>query len=139
KLRQNMVKYPNVTVKQGDILTETLPNEPYKIFANIPFHISSRIVRKITTGNTALQAAYLIVQKQFAYKLVPRNDGFTGLLRAMIAPWFEVRVRKRLQRTDFWPHPNVDTAFLEIIPRRVPLLPLAVQLRFYKVIEECYD
>jgi len=139
KLQQNVAKYSNVTVRQADFLTEALPKGPYKIFANIPFHISSRIVRKITTSDNPPEATYLIVQKQFAYKLVPQKDGFTGQLGAMIAPWFEVRVRKRLQRTDFWPHPNVDTAFIEVIPREVPFLLPTDRSHFYRMIEECYD
>jgi len=40
----------------------------------------------------------------------------------IIGPEFTVRIRKRLQRTDFWPHPNVDTVLLEIIHRDTPLI-----------------
>jgi 16S rRNA A1518/A1519 N6-dimethyltransferase RsmA/KsgA/DIM1 with predicted DNA glycosylase/AP lyase activity len=48
KLRENMSRYPNVTVFEGDFLTMPLPKTPYKIFANIPFHLSSPILHKIT-------------------------------------------------------------------------------------------
>jgi len=123
-LRQNMAQYDNVTVLQKDFLSLPLPTEPYKIFANIPFHISSQILHKLTDTPHSLKAAYLIVQKQFARKLLIDSDYFTGQLGAMIAPWYVARIRKPLRRTDYWPHPNVDTVLLEIMPRPEPLLPL---------------
>jgi len=123
-LRQNMAQYDNVTILQKDFLSLPLPTESYKIFANIPFHISSQILHKLTDTPHSLKAAYLIVQKQFARKLLIDSDYFTGQLGAMIAPWYVARIRKPLRRTDYWPHPNVDTVLLEIMPRPEPLLPL---------------
>lgn len=114
KLRSNMAKYPNVTVYEGDFLAMPLPETSYKIFANIPFHLSSPIVHKITEAANPPADTYLIVQKQFANKLLPEHKGFTSQLGMLIGPEFAVRIRKRLQRTDFWPHPNVDTVLLEI-------------------------
>ena len=123
-LRQNMAQYDNVTILQKDFLSLPLPTESYKIFANIPFHISSQILHKLTDTPHSLKAAYLIVQKQFARKLLIDSDYFTGQLGAMIAPWYVARIRKPLRRTNYWPHPNVDTVLLEIMPRPEPLLPL---------------
>ncbi|MBR2600829.1 methyltransferase, partial [Candidatus Saccharibacteria bacterium] len=43
KLRANLAKYniENVTVVEQDFLEFQLPAEPYKVFANPPFHLSS--------------------------------------------------------------------------------------------------
>jgi 23S rRNA (adenine-N6)-dimethyltransferase len=122
KLRTNMAKYPNVAVYEGDFLTMPLPDAPYKIFANIPFHLSSPIIHKITETTNPPEDAYLIVQKQFARKLLPEHKGFTSQLGALIGPEFAVRIRRPLRRTDFWPHPNVDTVLLEIKHRSEPLI-----------------
>lgn len=138
KLRENTAKYTNVTVIQGDFLRLPLPAEPYKVMANIPFHLSSRIVRRLTEASLPPSSISLIVQKQFAQKLLIDTDAFTGALGATIAPWFAVRIRKRLQRTDFWPHPAVDTVFVELKPRDVPLLPRNVQPDYGKFIEKCF-
>lgn len=121
-LKKNMAEHDNVLVLEHDFLLMKLPTTPYKIFANIPFHISSAIVRKITEDVNPPLAAYLIVQKQFANKLLPDHKGFSNQLGMLLGPRFAIRVRKRLQRTDFWPHPNVDTVFLEIKLRDQPLL-----------------
>jgi 16S rRNA A1518/A1519 N6-dimethyltransferase RsmA/KsgA/DIM1 with predicted DNA glycosylase/AP lyase activity len=138
KLRANMEQYPNVSVLQGDFLSMTLPDTPYKIFANIPFHISSPIVRKITEAEHPPEVAYLVVQKQFANKLLPDSDRFTGQLGMLIGPEFAVRVRRRLQRTDFWPHPNVDTAFIEIARRPQPLIPRQSMPAYRQFITDCF-
>lgn len=121
-LRKNMSLYDNVEVREEDFLTTQLPNEPYKIFANIPFHLSSAILYKITTEPHPPTASYLIVQKQFANKLLPEHRGFSNQLGMTIGPRFALRIRKRLRRTDFWPMPNVDTVLLEMTLRATPLL-----------------
>lgn len=139
KLRANMNKHPNVTVYEGDFLAMPLPTRPYKIFANIPFHLSSPILRRLVEADHPPQAMYMIVQKQFADKLVIDSDKFTGQLGAYIAPWFAVRIRKRLQRTDFWPHPNVDTVLVEIKVRQDSLLPKAKMPEYGSFIADCFS
>src|SRR5690606_30493931 len=121
-LRKNMAKFDNVSVRRADFLEMPLPKTPYKIFANIPFHLSSAIVRKITTDPNPPSVAYLIVQKQFANKLLPNHSGFSSQLGMILGARFSIRIRKRLKRTDFWPFPNVDTVLLEIKHRDQPLL-----------------
>lgn len=138
KLRLNMAKYPNVTVLERNFLTMPLPEDPYKIFANIPFHLSSPIVRKLVFADAPPEAIYLVVQKQFANKIVPSSERFTGQLGIQIGPLFEARIRKRLQRTDFWPHPNVDTVLLELKRREVPLLPRERMNDYGEFVERCF-
>jgi 23S rRNA (adenine-N6)-dimethyltransferase len=134
-----MEKFSNVTVWQGDFMKMDLPAESYKVFANIPFHLSSPIVRKLVEDDHPPEAIYLIVQKQFADKLQIDSDKFTAMLGAYIAPWFSVRIRKRLQKTDFWPHPNVDTAFVELNRRDNPLLPRTQMAEYEKFIQDCFS
>lgn len=138
-LRENMAQYPNVEVCEGDFLTMKLPDTPYKIFANIPFHLSSPIVRRITEADNAPDATYLIVQKQFANKLLPNHDGFTGQLGMMIGPLFAVKIRRRLERTDYWPHPNVDTVMIELIKRGEPLIHINKMRAYRAFVTDCFS
>ena len=139
KLRENMAQYSNVTVYEGDFLTMPLPKTSYKILANIPFHLSSPIVHRITEATNPPTATYLIVQKQFGNKLLPDSDRFTGQLGMMIGPEFAVRIRKQLRKTDFYPHPNVDTVFIEIIKRDTPLISKDRMPKYRKFIEGCFS
>lgn len=123
-LRHNMSQYPNVSVKIGDIMQLNLPTTPYKIFANIPFHLSSPIVQRFINSPMAPEAVYLIVQKQFGRKLIATDTThFTSQLGMLLGAEYKVRIIKQLQRTDFWPHPAVDTVCVEMIKRPTPLVP----------------
>ena len=139
KLRENMRAYENVTVKEGDFLEMALPDGEYKIFANIPFHLSSPIVHKITEDTNPPKAAYLIVQKQFANKLLPNSNRFTGQLGMMIGPTFGVRIRRPLKRSDYTPPPSVDTVLIEIKQRDEPFIPLDRMEKYRGFIEGCFS
>ena len=139
-LKINMEKYPNVEVVKGDILKTKFPTTPYKIFANIPFHLSSPIVHGFINSPTAPQASYLIVQKQFGKKLVATDTThFTGQLGMIIGAEYEVKILKPLKRTDFWPHPAVDTVFIGLMKRSEPLIN-PKRLKAYETFtEECFS
>ncbi len=138
-LRTNMKRYDNVSVYETDFLTMELPDVPYKVFANIPFHLSTPIVRKLTESANPPVATYLIVQKQFAGKLLSDSNRFTSQLGMSIGPEYAVRVRKQLRRTDFWPHPNVDTVLLEIVHRDKSLIEPRLLPLYRDFIADCFS
>lgn len=140
KLRENLSAYSNVDIVVGDFLTLPLPeHDTYKVFANIPFHLSSPILRKLCETPYPPSSIYLIVQKQFAKKLIIGEDSsFTGLLGAFIAPWFTARIRYKLERTDFWPHPAVDTVMVELLRRDTPLIDSQERASYTAFVEHCY-
>ena len=137
-LRSNMAKFANVTVADADILQFNLPQVDYKVFANIPFSLSSRVVRRLTFAPNPPRAIYLIVQRQFAQKLLIDGDHFHGALGMMIGPWWVARIRRPLRRTDFTPPPAVDTVLLEIKPRETPLLAPQVRENYCLRVERSF-
>ncbi len=137
-LRRNMARQRNVTIAPHDFLTAPLPTMPYKVFANIPFHLSSQIVRKLAFATTPPISAYLIVQKQFAQKLLVTSTHFHGALGIAIAPWWAARIRRPLKKTDFTPPPAVDTVLLELKSRETPLLPYDEQVGFEQFVATCF-
>lgn len=139
KLRDNMTAHDNVVVKETDFMTMDLPSGRYKVFANIPFHLSSEIVRKLTESTNAPEAIYLIVQKQFAQKLLPNSDRFTGQLGMLIGPLYNVRIRRPLKRTDYFPHPNVDTVFIEMIRRSEPMVSAHDMPRYRSLVTNSFS
>lgn len=140
KLQQNMRRHKNVKVIAQDFLQAKLPDEPYKVFANIPFHLSADIVRKLTSNNEmhAPRSIYLIVQKQFAQKIVPSDWHFTSKLGTQLAPWWQTRIRRPLRRTDFTPPPAVDTVLLELKPQSEPLLSTLERDKYQSFVAKCY-
>ena len=139
KLQENLGDISNISIVRGDALTVPLPHTPYKVFANIPFHLSSPIVRRLTEAEHLPNSVYLIVQKQFAEKLLIGNENFTGLLGAYIAPLFTARIRYKLLRSDYRPAPAVDTVLIELLQRDHPLVPITDMNRYREFVELCFS
>lgn len=137
-LRVNTQDFDNVQIVESSILDIILPSEPYKIFANIPFSLSSPVVQKFTEADNPPKAIYLIVQKQFARKIVPGNDHFTSMLAAQIGARYTARIRRPLSRTDFTPPPGVDTALLELRLRDEPLIPAQQAEGYRDFVAHCF-
>lgn len=139
-LRSNVSKYPNVKVQEGNILTAKFPKTPYKIFANIPFHLSSPIIQSFINTPTSPRAAYLIVQRQFGRKLIATDTShFTSQLGMIIGAEYRVKIIKSLRRTDFWPHPAVDTVCIELVKRPSPLVAPTRLKAYEKFTVDCFS
>ena len=115
KLRRNLErqKITNVRVFEVDFLEMDLPAEKYKVFANPPFHLSSAICHKLLEAENPPRSFYLILQKQFALKLLNTDRHYTSQLGLALTQKFVTRIRYPLKRTDFTPPPGVDTVLFE--------------------------
>lgn len=115
KLRENLKKYQieNVKVIEQDFLTIDLPTEEYKVFANPPFHLSSQIVHRLIESANPPQSFYLILQKQFALKLLNTNRHYTSQLGQELIVKYQTKIKYPLKPTDFTPPPAVPTVLFE--------------------------
>ncbi|MCE5209517.1 MAG: 23S ribosomal RNA methyltransferase Erm [Chloroflexi bacterium] len=119
-LRQKFVHQSNLTIHTGDFLSHPLPREPYKVFSNIPFNITSAIVARLTTTTNPPEDAYLVMQKEAAEMYLGKP--YESLRSVLLQPWFKPEVMYQFQRSDFTPQPHVDTALLRICKRSPPLI-----------------
>jgi len=110
-----------VTVFWADFLEFPLPATRYKVFASIPYNITTAIVAKLTSGVSPPDDAFLIVQREAAAKFIGAPVG--TLVALELRPWFELSIRRELQRTDFRPVPAVDSVLLQLRRRPEPLVP----------------
>ena len=115
KLRANLEKYhiTNVRVIEQDFLTLNLPTEAYKVFANPPFHISSAIVHRLLEAEHQPESFYLILQKQFALKLLNTDRHYTSQLGTALIREYQTKIKYPLRATDFTPLPAVPTVLFE--------------------------
>ena len=115
KLRQNLAKrgITNVEVVEMDFMDFELPKEPYKVFSNPPFHLSSAIVHKLIEAENPPKAFYLILQKQFALKLLNTDRHYTSQLGLALTREYQTKIRLPLKPTDFTPPPAVPTVLFE--------------------------
>ncbi len=138
KLKQNLSKYSQIKIINQDFLNFNLPNQEYNIFANIPFHLSSEIINKLVLSKNPPKKVYLIVQKQFAEKLLINKMNFVGQIGASIAPWYSAKIKFILKSTDFTPPPAVDTVLLELKLKSEPLLSSNQKQNYFNFIQNCY-
>lgn len=138
-LRRNTVELDNVRAVEADMMDLDLPDDRYKVFSNIPFSLSSSVVKRLTTAPNPPISIYLIVQKQFARKLIPSDRHFTSSLGAQIAPWWTGRIRRPLRRQDFTPPPAVDTVLIELKPNQIPLLDVSEREAYQQFVDKCYS
>ena len=103
----------NVEVVCGDFMDFELPAEPYKVFANPPFHLSSAILHKLIESPNPPEAIYLILQKQFALKLLNNDRHYTSQLGLALTREYTTRIRLPLKPSDFTPPPAVPTVLFE--------------------------
>jgi len=119
-LLQQFADRPNVTIHEGDFLDYCLPRKPYKVFANIPFNITTAIVTRLAETQYPPEDAYLTMQKEAAEKFLgmPHESLYAVLLKA----WFEVEMMHHFRRKDFVPEPGVDVVMLRLRKRGPPLV-----------------
>ena len=140
KLQNNTKNLKNVEVLCADFLRFNLSKLPknYKVCANIPFHLSSPIIQNLTNAQNSPKSIYLILQKQFARKLIVSDKNFTSALGVKIFPFFESKIKKPLQKSDFTPPPAVETVFFEMKRRETPLILKEEQPIFNDFIEKMF-
>ena len=122
-LSQRFQNERNIELKQGDFVSYTLPSYPYKVFSNIPFNITSTIIRKLTQINNSPSDTYLIIQKEASKKFIGQPyDIKNSQTSILLKPWFELSIFYEFKRGDFFPKPNVDTVLLKIKKIDQPLI-----------------
>ena len=119
--RRRLRRHPHVTVVEADALVWPLPRRPFRVVANLPFHGSTAIMRRLLGDpRVPLTRADVVVALGAA-------RGWTGRPARVDAvswfPWWDVRLVRRLDRRSFRPPPSVDAAVLVVRRRRRPLLP----------------
>ena len=117
KLRDNLVKHEieNVEVLEQDFLEFDLNSldENYKVFSNPPFSISSKIIHKFLDAKNKPDSFYLILQKQFALKLLNTDRHYTSQLGQALIQKYTTKIKYPLRRGDFTPPPAVPTVLFE--------------------------
>lgn len=111
----------NVRLYAADFLRAPLPKGAYKVFANIPFNITTDILRKLTEASNPPSAAWLVMEKGAALRFC--GAGRESSASLMLKPWWEVRIVHRLNREDFHPMPRVECVLLELRRKEAPDIP----------------
>ncbi len=121
------IKSDKFSLVQSDALKSPWPEETTHIIANIPYGISSPILRRIQDlhQSSALMGVCLLVQREFGNRMtmkIPSKDrGPLG-----ISLWFDFDCQKvqDVPRSYFRPQPDVESSIITMMPvNRGPITP----------------
>lgn len=137
RLRRVFAGVGNVAIVDGDALAVPFPDEPFRAFGNVPFSITSAILRRLLDDpGSALRRADLIVQEAVAVK---RSGSRPSNARSVAwSPWWDIRLGERLPRETFQPPPAASAAMLSIARRPVPWLPPEDREAFVSLVEAAF-
>ncbi|TDD68339.1 methyltransferase domain-containing protein [Jiangella aurantiaca] len=116
KLRRRFDGDDGVRVVEADARTVMLPHRPYAVVANIPYAISTALLRRLLDPEaTSVQQADLLVEWGFAKRMTDSRP------RDLEVAWwqarFELSIAGRVRPGSFRPAPSVDSAHL-VVRRR---------------------
>ena len=118
----------NVKLYHADFLKCRLPEQPYKVFANIPFSRTTEIIRKLTTSDNLPTAIWLVMEKGAAKRFAGLpSENLNSLL---LKPFYDSKIIWHFNREDFYPAPRVDTVLLELKLKRQADIPLEQRSAF---------
>ena len=128
--------YSNVELVAGDILQLNLEDlvggHPYQIIANIPYNITSLLIRRFLESSNSPSRVILTIQKEVAERIVA-PPGKLSLLALSVQVYGEPNIKVTIPAEAFYPQPKVDSSILRIDLHKYPLVPQALLSTFFQV------
>ncbi|GAP09245.1 dimethyladenosine transferase [Bellilinea caldifistulae] len=125
-LRQSLGGFENVTLVEGDILevrlSDWIREEGYLVVANIPYYITSAIIRHLLENRPRPARMVLTMQREVAERICAA-PGELSLLALSVQVYGQPRPVLRIPAGAFYPPPQVDSVSLRVDLYPRPLIP----------------
>lgn len=125
-LKQVVAPFRNIEIIQGDILNlkpdELNPSTDYLVVANIPYYITSAIIRHLLSATTRPKRVVLTIQYELAERICA-EPGNMSLLALSVQVFSKPHIKARIPAGAFYPAPKVDSAILRLDLFSEPLIP----------------
>ena len=130
----------NLTVIQGDVMSLNLSEvtadlkKPFAVVANIPYYITTPLIRLLLSGDLPVSRLALMVQQEVADKILasPGEEGW-GPLSILCQFLCEPRLAVKVPAEMFTPPPKVDSAFVVLPLREKPAVDVKDREMFFRV------
>lgn len=134
-LRQTF-NQPQLKVVAGDILEFDLNQLPagYKVVANIPYYLTSNLIRLLSETGNPPKLAVLLVQKEVAERIAA-EPGQMSLLSVSAQLCFSTELGPAVQAELFEPPPKVDSQTIILKRRPAPLFEDLDEKLFFQVVK----
>ncbi len=137
-LEEVVAPFSNVRLVQADILdvnpTELMDKPDYLVVANIPYYITSAVVRHLLESAGRPRRLVLTMQEQVARRICAK-PGKMSLLALSVQVYGNPEIVAYISAEAFFPTPKVDSAVLrvEILPE--PLISIVLLDTFFTLIK----
>ena len=132
-LMQVISPYPNVQVVEGDILAlnpvQLVSQNEYAVVANIPYYITSALIRHLLEARIPPKRLVLTVQQEVARRICAQ-PGEMSFLSLSVQIYGLPKIIAHIPAGAFYPPPKVDSMILRIDLFPSPLIPIP-QLDFF--------
>ena len=137
-VRARLGRHPALEVVEADVLTrppETLApgDAPYALVANLPYSITSAVLRHFLDSPRRPEQMVVMVQREVAERIVARPPAMS-LLAVAVQFYGAPAIALRVGRGAFVPVPRVDSAVVEVAVRVRPPLPEEEIPRFFALV-----
>lgn len=131
-------QFPGTSLKviHQDILSFDLTALPkgYKVVANVPYYITSKIVQALMTTANRPSVAVLLVQKEVAERIAA-GPGDMSILAIAAQIYAEVHLGVAVPREFFTPPPKVDSQVVVLKTRQYPLVAPEDERQFFRLVK----
>ena len=126
---------PTTTVVHGDFLRHRLPSTPHVLVGNLPFHLTTAILRRIVHADHWTDAVLLV-----QWEVARRRAGVGGatMMTAQWWPWYSFALARRVPATAFHPRPAVDGGLITMTRRRTPLVDLRHRRQYQALVHRVF-
>ena len=130
--------YSNIQLIQGDILkvdpAEIISQHGYLVVANIPYYISSAVIRHLLESDPKPRRIVLTLQKEVAERICA-GPGNMSLLALSVQVYGRPHVVAHIPGAAFFPIPKVDSSVLLIDIVSNPAIPAKQLNNFFRLIK----
>ena len=138
-LRRELADVPAFDLVEADALSlhprEIFPGEPFKLVANIPYHITSPLLHAFLEGERPPTLAVLLVQLEVAERIAA-PPGQMSYLSVFVQNVSAADLVARVPAASFEPAPDVDSAILRLRQRSAPAVPVGESRdAFYRLVQ----
>jgi 16S rRNA (adenine1518-N6/adenine1519-N6)-dimethyltransferase len=140
-LQDALAHFPNVQVVHGDILAlepGDLVAPPYKVVGNLPYYITSAILRHFLEARTKPSLLVVTVQREVAQRIVA-GPGQMSLLAVSVQFYGRPRIVAKAPPGAFYPSPGVTSAVLRIDLHEAPPVEVADVERFFGIVRAAFS
>lgn len=111
----------NVQVEEADIMKFNLAELPadYKVVANVPYYITSPIIRLLMESKNPPTQSVLLIQKEVAERIAAK-PGAMSILALSVQYYADVELVADVPRDKFYPIPNVDSTVIKLTRKVQP-------------------